>query len=139
MVNAAVSVFLRDARLFVTPVSGGEGVYFHDGEPVALEPEASALAAALPGLLAQSVFPKEPPDFHGHRADKLPALAGLESYAAFERGARNVDVRRSDEGYALWKNERVRGGDRFGRMVETRPLATPPGDLAEWILRWLER
>ncbi|HVJ14664.1 MAG TPA: hypothetical protein VM686_04460 [Polyangiaceae bacterium] len=141
MVNAAISVFLRHGRLFVTPVSGAEGMYFHDGEPIALEPTAQALAGALPSLFAQSTFPKEPPESHfgRNRTSKLPALAGLESYAAFDLGAKNVDVRRDDEGFALWKNARLRGGDRFGRLVERRPLETPYPELAAWILSWLER
>jgi hypothetical protein len=137
MVSAAISVFLRAGRLYATAVSGGEGFYFQDGEPVALEPAPEALASALPALFAQSVFPKEPPEYRGHRADKLPALAGVESYAAFDKGAKNVDVRRSDEDYALWRNERLRGGERFGRVVDRRPLTTSYPELAEWILAWL--
>jgi hypothetical protein len=139
MVNAAVSVFLRAGRLYVTPLSGGEGFYFQDGEPLALEPLAPLLAEALPGLFAQSVFPKEPPDYHTHSAAKLPALAGLERYADFDKGAKNVDVRRSDEGYALTENQRLRGGERFGRVVEHRPLGVTDAELAEWILGWLAK
>jgi hypothetical protein len=84
------------------------------------------------------VFPKEPPAFHAPSASKVPALAGAQSYADFATGSKNVDVRRSSEDYALWKNV-LRKGDFWGTVAERRSLTANHAELAEWILSWLSR
>lgn len=135
MVQAAVTLYLRDGKLYATPVSGAEGLFFEQGEVLVLEPVPQVLAEALPRLFAQSVFPAEPPDLHLLKSG-VHARAGFASPHEFARGAVRVDVRRRAEEISLSRMTYLKG-DWRGRVVDRRPVDTSSVELAEWILGWL--
>jgi hypothetical protein len=138
--RAAAALYVRRGRVFVAAFSETVDGFWIETDP-RLESDGFEAAEASALLLealegSQLGVPTPPRDSIG---TKLPALAGVKSFATFMRGAFSVDLSRSDEGTLTvtpMRNDGARGG--FVPMVEHQTHLGGADQLADALVNALE-